>query len=170
MQEFTHKFVVDKFVSGKVSIHAFYTMGVFLVPKDIYKILCNIGYDLKSVNGSGTNTLLPGLVLIESSSIITKNIPNIGVRGNITVKEHSNDVNNVMTTSAVKGFPGTVPAQPFQWVSAGNNVTSQSTNPEATVLVTPEKTYIVCIYLGVVQTLEVVINFDKYVNSIQFLS
>jgi hypothetical protein len=86
------------------------------------------------------------------------------------VKEHSNDVNNVMTTSAVKGFPGTVPAQPFQWVSAGNNVTSQSTNPEATVLVTPEKTYIVCIYLGVVQTLEVVINFDKYVNSIQFLS
>lgn len=165
MQEFTHRFVVDTIMKDKVSIHAFYTMGVFKVPDGIYTVQFDIGYDL-SIEGSGTDMLVPGLMLLESSPI-TKTVPNLEILGNITVKSHSPDVKIVKDSNMVKGFPGTVPVTPWQWVSAGNNVASLSTT--ASVTVTPGKTYIVCAYLGVAKSLDVVLNFDRYANSIRFI-
>ena len=165
MQEFTHRFVVDTIIKDKVSIHAFYTMGVFKVPDGIYTVQFDIGYDL-SIEGSGTDMLVPGLMLLESSPI-TKTVPYLEILGNITVKSHSPDVKIVKDSNMVKGFPGTVPVTPWQWVSAGNNVASLSTT--ASVTVTPGKTYIVCAYLGVAKSLDVALNFDRYANSIRFI-
>ena len=173
----TATFSLATAASQVVGIHAFYTMGTFVVPADIHNIKCNVGYDVVFGTGSTSksDTLLTGLVLLEAQTAFTKQLENIETNRNLTVQANSDKVKNVMTgnPSSIFGFPGTVPdlnlpkGQVMGWIAPGQATSLSST---ATIIVTPGKKYIVCAYLGVATKLAITLTFDKYANTITFLA
>jgi hypothetical protein len=158
-----------------VLAHVFVTVDAFTVPNDCNKITADFGCHVKIGNGSGQDSLLPGLVLIQTSEFTDK-IPGIKTPGNITDISQSNAVNTVMNNSGfIAGFNGQVPSESLRsntnkdcksWIIDRSNHTNW-TREDYTVL--PGKTYIVAVYLGVATNDTIYLDFRDRANTITFL-
>jgi hypothetical protein len=159
-----------------VLAHVFVTVDAFTVPNSCSKIHADFGCHVKIGNGSGQDSLLPGLVLIETSEFTDK-IPGMKNHGNVTNISESDAVNAVMNNPGfIVGFNGKVPSQSSRsstnkdctgWIIDRSNHTYW-TREDYDVI--PGKTYIVAVYLGVATNDTIYLDFRDRANTITFLT